>query len=227
MSYILVHVGLFECFHDPPLPWYNRPGWLGIKKNKLLTIIYQTLTGSTESSTCKCVLFAYIYTQGMLAYGLVQRYNATPKRIFTVAISTSLYRNPIYTTVQPTGLDTYPVPWCIRQQRLLVTWVDPGQRKWLLVVTAALTASSRHPDQARSKQKKTRQVSVCSAGISKTLLLCWHSCLKPSQGCASQVADTCDPLFCPHTQLSGQQVNGQRALILSYASPWAEVWTDV
>ena len=161
MSYILVHAGLFECFHDPPLPWYNRPGWLGIKKNKLLTIIYQTLTGSTESSTCKCVLFAYIYTQGMLAYGLVQRYNATPKRIFTVAISTSLYRNPIYTTVQPTGLDTYPVPWCIRQQRLLVTWVDPGQRKRLLVVTAALTASSRHPDQARSKQQKPRGKSAC------------------------------------------------------------------
>lgn len=106
-----------------------------------------------------CSFCIHIHTgdTGLCSHPKAQRY---PKRIFTVTISTSLYHDPIYTTVQPTDLDTYPVPWCIRQQRLLVTRVDPGQRKRLLVVTATLTTSSWHPDQVRSSSKN-RGKSVC------------------------------------------------------------------
>ena len=44
-------------------PWYNHPGWLGIKKTQVTySIIYQTLTGSTESSTCIYVFFLHTYT---------------------------------------------------------------------------------------------------------------------------------------------------------------------
>ena len=99
-----------------------------------------------------CSFRIHIHTGdiGLCSHTKAQCY---PKRIFTVAIRTGLYHDPTYTTVQPTDLDTYPVPWCIRQQCLLVTWVDPGQRKRLLVVTATLTTSSRHSDQARSSSK--------------------------------------------------------------------------
>lgn len=62
--------------------------------------------------------------------------------------------------------DTYPVPWCVGQQRLLVARVDPGQRKWLLIVTATWIASSRHLDHVTSEvAAKSTQIRFFSLSL--------------------------------------------------------------